>query len=400
MLGCILGLLLGSVLKLIEQKQKLCATYKHKYFTAGQDASSRIESENSKTKERGKSKLEFSKQSLLNVLRNSHSLYDRDQLFALTDIVDLIKSKKDWSEYVDKVWQSQNAIVHHIESVEVINSETGHTVYIVRDKGIVEAENSMRKQYIVKVPNVDQTDKYPVCDCFFFLNKRICCCHICFAFIYEKRELFNWNNLAPRWRLSSHPLYKKALQHLSLTEIPVDQASVANQDISVDQMPATKEDVGPETECYGLSFQRQEYNAIRYLTTQQKRYGSLSQIGNEISNVGSNSTEHIYKLCMLGLNKLKNQIHEAKVKHMTPPSLTSTAISETSSALEPVSRGATLTSEDLANKSNLGVYQKPKKQIAPKRCSDCGETGHRANSSRCGEQKARMLVNKNDSLPK
>ena len=112
----------------------------------------------------------------------------------------------------------------------------------------------MRQQYVAQDLGVYQTDQYPTCDCFFFLNKQICCRHICFAFIYEKRELFKLNNLAPSQRISSHPVYKKGLQHLSLTEIPVYQVPMAKEDISVDQVPVTKEDIGPETECYRLSF--------------------------------------------------------------------------------------------------------------------------------------------------
>lgn len=124
-------------------------------------------------------------------------MYERDQLFAFTDIVDLIKSKGDWSDHVDKIWQRQNEIVHHIESVEVINSESRPTVYKIQDKGNVEVEISMRQQYVAQDLGVYPTDPYPTCDCFFFLNKQICCRHICFAFIYEKRELFKLNNLAP-----------------------------------------------------------------------------------------------------------------------------------------------------------------------------------------------------------
>ena len=103
--------------KITVNKEKVCATYTCKRFTAAHTSTQRAESANAQFKERGKNKAILKKftlpQLLPQLLQHATSQHDRFQFKSIEMIRKLIQAKKHWSDYVQKRWDMSMQISQH-----------------------------------------------------------------------------------------------------------------------------------------------------------------------------------------------------------------------------------------------------------------------------------------------
>ena len=165
----------------------------------------------------------------------------------------MILTKRDWSDYVDRLWKSEAAKA--IDCVLVHRSSDG--VVLVKTKS-----NS-------RVFSVSLNDFVsPTCSCGLFMSTLIPCQHICRAYAeLASNSLFAKETLHKRWWLTTHPLFLDAKIDLGLIA-PTDEGDKAT---SIDQVQILE----------------QMLCSIDYPSKSNIRYNQLLEIANEIAAKGS-----------------------------------------------------------------------------------------------------------------
>jgi len=158
-------------------------------------ATQRGESVNSVLKEKGQKKKELRgfnlKQLLDHILNQFHRLQSR----SLDQICDLIKAKKNWSDYVHEIWNSN--------FLETTNFPFANEI----SPGCWEVSQTHDFSCSCHTVTLSDPDVYgiPTCSCPLFKSCLIPCPGICTIFGRISDALFDAKNLHPRWRLSGDP---------------------------------------------------------------------------------------------------------------------------------------------------------------------------------------------------
>ncbi len=119
----------------------------------------------------------------------------------LSAIKDLIVRKEKWSPYVKSKWEE-----HAKHSARFQCTDTGDDKWEVRNK------------VSGKCNIVEFRSPCPSCDCNRFKASLLPCSHICSAITANPscNEVYDVQNLHPRWRLVYHPLHRMAMVSLGL----------------------------------------------------------------------------------------------------------------------------------------------------------------------------------------
>ena len=221
---------------------------------------------------------------------------------------------------------------------------------------------------------------FPTCDnCDWFNSTLIPCAHINTALQMEQtKDVFDEANLAPRWRLCNHPLYKTAMSQLGLRDSSTSE--------SVQEPASTLDSVRMHSE-----FEKQQYNAVSYSSNSKKRYNTLIETLMTAANLASQGDAHTYKMAVLMSNDFLSRVQALRrgddgngdvdgsdAENLMPNYATSVR--------EPMTQ-ATQTTEDLQNRSRLvlppSLLSKRKRIGDDHTCSSCFRKGHHKNSSNC-----------------
>ncbi|KAF0702694.1 hypothetical protein AaE_015777 [Aphanomyces astaci] len=116
-------------------------------------------------------------------------------------------AKAEWSSYVEKLWRAIYSIMH-----ERLFVHCDGDMWYLSDVRLLDVTEA--RHHVELCP----TGAFHTCNCYDFLSSMIPCVGVCQVFSRIEKRLFAVNNLAPRWRLSYHPLYLEALKHLNVTE--------------------------------------------------------------------------------------------------------------------------------------------------------------------------------------
>ena len=184
-------------------------------------------------------------------------------------------------------------------------------------------------------------ESFASCTCGDFFSSLLPCSAVCYAYSKLDKEIFQVGALHPRWRLDRHPLIDQALQALGLKEAN-EIISEAGNNFAVTSFTGTLD----------LDL----YQQIKYPSKQATRYQKIDEVCKQISALGSNKGEHIYRLTMMKCNRALNEIKNAMEKGMA---------SETISSIQPPQlkkRGRGRMPKRSANQSRLCKITKNKEK--------------------------------------
>jgi hypothetical protein len=188
--------------KMYSERQKICLFYTKNVFTCGHSSTVRSESKNSLLKGGGTLKKELSETDLVGSFERIMACFDRQEQESLALLCKLIEQGKHWSDFVDKEWQKRHRLSDDYQHVSIIKQDNHCTLYLVM---------SDTHNYIQHDVAVFADGRPPECSCHHFKHMKIPCEGICATFGRRKESLFQVKHLCKRWRLDSHPLYRKAL---------------------------------------------------------------------------------------------------------------------------------------------------------------------------------------------
>ena len=266
---------------------------------------------------------------------------------SLSAICELVRSKKEWSKYVDDIWQDAFKGICELPYVKEVERD----VFCVANT----------EDFLVILHTVTlDVGSFPKCTCNWFKSSKIPCPGIC-TVLSRRTGLFNKTNLHPRWRLENHPLYQDALRKLNLTVEP--RENIENT-------------IGASFTEMKNQLDLSSYNSIVFPKKRDLRYSKLHQQFLKISELCI-SNEHFFKHLIMNLNTFEQWIHGVK----SNPAFIHPQATPISIPIQPPrKRGRTTTADD-TNKSAL------------KRSNKCGTcfkagrivTGHVSNSKNCPE---------------
>jgi hypothetical protein len=298
-------------------------------FTCNHIATQRGESVNSVLKEKGQKKKElrgFNLQQLLDHLLNQ---FNRWQSRSLDQICDLIKSKKKWSNYVHDIWTKNFLQTTKLPFAKEVSSGCWK-VSAVQD--FSSACHSV---------TMSTCDVYgiPTCSCHMFKSCLIPCPGICTVFGRIANELFDINNLHPRWRLSGHPLYQTALSKLNLTDRTIETA------------PSNDNDAHNNSAFIQSELDRSAYDSVVFPSKRDVRYSRLNQEFKKIEGRIINN-EHWYRLMMLNLAAFGQAMQDNGTSSFILPDNSRAANEKCSTSLEiavqpPAKRGRYTKGDDV-----------------------------------------------------
>ena len=172
-------------------------------FTCNHTATGRGESVNSSIKEKGDKKKELRGFNIYQLVMHLINQFERMESRSLSAICELVRSKKEWSKYVDDIWQDAFKGICELPYVKEVERD----VFCVANT----------EDFLVILHTVTlDVGSFPKCTCNWFKSSKIPCPGIC-TVLSRRTGLFNKTNLHPRWRLENHPLYQDALRKLNLT---------------------------------------------------------------------------------------------------------------------------------------------------------------------------------------
>ena len=279
-------------------------------FSANNVASQRSESTNSQIKERGKKKSELRSFTLLQLMQHVVNIFNRYLEKCKKEIIALIQKARKWSDYVEAIWKQNYVAANQICFIRPADED-----------GVFLASASCEMPQNTIVHRVAVCDiQYggaPSCDCNSFLSVLIPCDGICAVFGRLPNSLFVAENLVPRWRLESHPIYERALEQLGLRNASENHSNVdgvSSSNISFEE------------------FTRHAYDSITFPNRSDVRYNRLSEAWNRIAPLAQNN-EHSYKMLLLDLMAFERTMLDGiSNRH----SVGKTAVSENSNTLRVV----------------------------------------------------------------
>ena len=211
--------------------------------------------------------------------------FNRLQAQSLNDICELIKSNKKWSSYVEKIWT---------ESV-LGSSKYPFAKEVAAGRWEVSSQPDFSKISHHIVLRDQDADGIPTCECSSFRSTKIPCPGISAVFNRIEDEMRLESNLHPRWRLSGHPLFQKALLRLNLCEVEPSTLSIID----------ARHDMPSGLQQNHLDIQ--SYQSILYPKKRDVRYTKLNQAFKRIEGKCIDN-EHFYKLMMINLTKFGNSM--------------------------------------------------------------------------------------------
>jgi len=130
-------------------------------------------------------------------------------------------------------------------------------------------------------------------------------------------KLFDPSNLVPRWKLQLHPLYNEALRQLELQ--PSENAglySPPDRSLSSQVLTPGASGIGatqprgrePASNSDLKTYSVDLYNKIRFPEKPQHRFANLQVVAMEIVRHASGASSHVYKLAMLKLRDVQNEL--------------------------------------------------------------------------------------------
>ena len=287
-----------------EKKDRVCFTCTKVHFTAGHVATQRIEGNNSCIKEKGDLKKDLKKMNNYTLVRHVLDMAEHKELDAVDEIKRLVEHGKKWSDYVDTRWKESGHRCSDIRECVKVRQEADllgkgrGTVWSVPSRtGIDEKDHIVCTWINHEAPNA-RSRHPPSCDCGRFTSSGIPCAHICYVFTVSKNALWDELNLAPRWRLSSHPLCDHARSKLNISAIPNTTCTSTTEPV-VDTIK-----VGTGT------IRLSEYHAVKYYSDRARRSGELGRRAKHLQDLLLPASEHAYKLAICGLDVLLNQVRD------------------------------------------------------------------------------------------
>lgn len=240
---------------------------------------------NSVLKEKGGKKKELRKFNLFQLLEHILNQFNRFQARCVDQIKDLIKSKKEWSSYVDDIWMKAFQSISHLPFVQEKDS----------GQWVVSATNDFSVLSHCVIQSDPRMEGIPTCSCSDFSSTLIPCAGICAVFSRISDSLFVVNTLHPRWRLRNHPLYGKCIDMLNLRSLPSN---------GIPSQPP----VGLEGDIAQHELDLEVYNTIIFPSKRDVRYTRLNQQFKKLEGRVINN-EHAYKLMMMNLIAFENSLH-------------------------------------------------------------------------------------------
>jgi len=324
---------------LFEERSKICRFYTKEIFTCGHNATVRCESSNSRIKGGGELKRELRDADLIGCTEQIVGCFERQEQESLKMLRELIMANKQWSDHVDKKWKASLVIASAYTSIEIIEETPEFTIYLVTSV----SQSTEHRIYISK------DGCAPTCLCGFFKSNRIPCAGICAVFCRIESALFLESNLVPRWRLSSHPLYRTAHEQLGMA-LPEEH----RQSHTRDTANSESENMNPMQ-----LVAKEAMKKIKYPKSSKARHGQLNERFKTISQLAT--TEAEYKWTMCQLSAMENQLQKMR-EHShggTIVTSSSTDLSDQLPAVRPPLAGKERKrEEDLINHANRNSKKK------------------------------------------
>ncbi len=353
---------------LLVKKEKVCATFTSKCFTAGHVTTQRAESINARIKESGLNNAHIAKFNLNQLTRHVISLTKRQDLCSLREIQLLIREGRKWSRYVDDRWKAQNLLVSEYESVLVGN------LWSVSKR----CDNSDPHS----VTMLTGQDAFPLCNCAYFVSCQIPCVGICAVFHKVALPLFDIATLAGRWHLVNHPLYEQSLSCLGIVHSNTPPASSSSGHQPTEEVVTQRGEYAlnlcPYVYHYvGVSLDL--YQRVTVPRTRDVRYRIIDEKCRALASIGSSQGDHVYRLTIAAL---------ADAQAVVDAALHGPSSTESRGLLPPLHRNRS-SGRPIVEYGNLASLNRPLPSRRPVHCSVCrtagrsGSLGHRANSRNC-----------------
>eukprot|EP00474_Spongospora_subterranea_P007739 CRZ08197.1 hypothetical protein [Spongospora subterranea] len=349
--------------KIVKFKEKVCRTFTGRIFTCNHVATQRGESVNSSIKEKGVKKKELRGFNLLQLWEHLLNQFNRMEASSLDVLCDLIRNSRKWSKYVEHMWQDSYQEAAKLPFVGLMPD--------TNDLWYASSSPDQSLCHVIDL-SLDGPAQIPTCSCQDFSSSLIPCAGICAALCrLPGRQLFHVSNLHPRWRISSHPLFDKALAKLNLRSV----ATLESPDLHQTGIPCSAQ--------HHLNMTA--YQSIMVPTKRDLRYTKLNNLFKTIEPIAI-SNDHYYKLLTLNLLAFKQSLHgEGSSEFILPePEADNTDKPLQVPVLPPRKRGG----GDDVNRSLLSS----RKRL----CSACIKAGlmptdnHRARSSKCPSLNAQI----------
>ena len=267
--------------KIQSDSDRVCATKTSQLFSAGHVSSQRAESNNARIK-----KDDLRKLNLLELVKHLISLCERQDVNTLELLIKRVEANKYWSVYVEKILENRRKASYKFDEME--QSEDG--------RWLVSSHRQYSSVHHVTTHTEGDLENFTSCTCGDFLSSLLPCSAVCYAYNKLDKEILQLKTLHPRWRLDGHPLIDKALEALSLLKIPECPPEL--------EYPSEADGIETRSEL-------DLYQQIICPTKQATRFQKIDEVCKQISAIGSNKSDHVYRLTMLKCNQLLSEIRNA-----------------------------------------------------------------------------------------
>lgn len=379
---------LKQIERLHKDRQRVAVTFTRQHFSAGHNSTGRMEGIF------GVVKKEFTPNQLADmrygpIVEHLTNIFSNRTANSTSEMKRLLRRNPDhdWNAHIEDEWNANNKQIHlhRAEPVEL----TDNTRYVVTDVHKDDMQATITHDVFIGSPT-----QHATCNCLSFTSSLIPCVHICCARSHNGSIVFHAEVIAPRWRLSNHPLFRSCRTALDLrvgmqqTDETTNNQDVTTQSSPLDNhmvvdVPVSQNEVQRDVVMRNL-LNRLQTESKKSVRNHQLLVAELSAlIERSAARLVDNQNQTVTEF--IGFQPpTRREVtqHIGRPSNITSPS--SLALASIKQSHNSTASTTASTSSHVAATSTSGSSIKESISAKPpRRCRTCRETGHQANSDKC-----------------